>query len=73
MASPGRRGRVQVTDRIAEARLAVVAHGQQRDLIIEGDEAFDDDPADTGATALLRVGPRVIDVRGRAHDALTFA
>src|SRR5688500_15652930 len=46
-------GDLQMTDGRAEAGLAVVTHGEQRDLEIELDEAFDDDAPSAGAPALL--------------------
>ena len=64
---------LQVADRLAERRAAAVTHGEQRDLVVEVDEAFDDHAAAARAAALLRVLPRVLDVRLRAHDALSLA
>ncbi len=58
---------LQMTDRIAERRAAAVTHGQQRDLVVELDEPFDDDAPAAGAAALLRVVPRLLDVGLRAH------
>src|SRR5687768_9522805 len=62
-----------MTDGLAERRAATVTHRQKRDLVVELDEPFDDDAAAAGATALLRVVPRVLDVGRRAHHALTLA
>ena len=49
---------LQVADRLAEVRLdravgACAAHGQQRDLVVEVDEALDDDAAAAHAAAAL--------------------
>ena len=47
---------LQVTDRVAERRLAAVTHGEQRNLVVEVNEALDDH-RHARAAALLRVLP----------------
>src|SRR5678816_2709969 len=64
---------LQMTDRLAVSRAAAVTHGEQGDLVVELDEAFDDDPALAGTAALLRIVPSVLDVRLGTHHALSLA
>ena len=56
--------------RLAEAGSAGMTHRQQSDLVIEIDEAFDDDPPATGAATGLRIFPCRIDVRVAAQHRL---
>jgi len=59
--------------RLAEAGSAGMTHRQQSDLVIEIDEAFDDDPPATGAATGLRIFPGRIDVRVAAQHRLPLA
>ena len=62
-----------VTDGGAKCGAADVANGEHGDLVVEFDEAFDDDLAFAGATAFLGVLPGVGDVVGGFDDALALA
>ncbi|KAG1094038.1 hypothetical protein G6F40_012587 [Rhizopus arrhizus] len=64
---------LQVADRRAERSATGVAHGQQGDLVIEVDEAFDDAAAGTGTATGLRIVPGRGDVRLAAQRALALA
>src|SRR6185369_17500934 len=64
---------LQMSDRRAETRAVAMAYGQQRDLVIERDETLDDDPALTGAPAVLGVFPGLVDVGLRLDGALALA
>lgn len=64
---------LQMADRRAERGAAGMAHGQQGDLVIEIDEAFDDAAAGTGTATGLRVLPGGCDVRLAAQGALALA
>ena len=62
-----------VTDRCAEAGAAGVADRQHRDLVVEIDEALDDDLALAGTATLLGVVPGGLDVGGGFDQALALA
>jgi hypothetical protein len=64
---------LRVADRRAERRAAGVTDGQQRDLVVEVDEAFDDDGAGVGAGAGLRDVPGGLPAVRRADDRLALA
>ena len=64
---------LQVPDGSTEARAAGMPHREQRDLVVETDEALDDDATGPRATALLRVVPRMLNVGGVLHQALALA
>ena len=65
-----------MADRRTEARAADVAHGQQRDLVVEFDETLDDHPrvlAPAAAPARLRIRPGRVDIGVTAYRALALA
>ena len=69
---------LQVADRLAEtgfhqAASADGTHRQQRDFVVEVDEAFDDDAALRNAPALHGVGPGGSDILRAAQQRLPFA
>ena len=51
-----------MADRFTEAHTIAMLYGEQRDLIVKIDEAFDYDSASTATTAFLRVMPSRLDV-----------
>src|SRR5690606_36203113 len=62
-----------MADRRTEAGATGMAHGQQGDLVIESDKAFDNDPAEAGTAAGLGVVPRRLYILLAAHQTLTLA
>ncbi len=71
-------GLLQMADRLAEMRLDVAVgtagtHGQQRDLVVEIDEAFDDHAAVADSPARHRVFPRALDILRTVELALALA
>ena len=67
-----------MADRVAEVRLDLAvgaerAHRQQRDLVVEVDEALDDDAAVTDPTARHRVVPGRLDILRTVEPALALA
>ena len=64
---------LEVPDRRAERRAVTVAHREQGDLVVEVDEAFDNDLAGAGAAASLRIFPGLADVGRGFHHALALA
>src|SRR5581483_4982176 len=64
---------LQVADGLAEAGAPGVAHRQQGDLVVEGNEALDDDAPGAGAAAGLGIGPGPGDLVFRLHRALALA
>ncbi len=62
-----------VADRIAEVNAIDGAYREQGDLVLEGDEAFDDHLATTGAAAFLGVGPALIELGEIAQYTLPLA
>ena len=64
---------LKVTDRCAKTHPVLSPHRQQRDLVIEIDEAFDDHAAFAGTSPSLRVGPGRFDVIRAENEALPLA
>jgi len=62
-----------VADRRAERRSGGVAHGQQRDLVVEVHEALDDHAPGAGAPGGLRVLPRRAGAGGVVNHRLALA
>ena len=62
-----------VADRRAEEDAVAGAHGEQGDLVIEGDELLDDHPRPVAAHIGDRIGPRRVEIGGVADRALAFA
>ncbi len=61
-----------MANRRAEGGAANVAHGQQRDFVIEVDKAFNDHATLAGTTAFLRVIPGFLNVIDTLEQALPF-
>ena len=60
-------------NRLAKARAVGVHYGQQGDLIVEGDKAFDYHLARSGAAAFLGVLPSLFNIGSGFYRALAFA
>jgi hypothetical protein len=64
---------LHVADRVEKAGAVAVAHRELGDLVVEVDEALDDDLAGAAAPAFLGVGPGGVDVGRLANGALALA
>ena len=64
---------LRVAYRRTKRSAARMTHREHGDLVIELDEAFDDDFALAGASAFLRILPRIFDVGRGFNHALAFA
>ena len=65
---------LDVADRVRRKLVpSRVPHREQGDLVVEVDEALDDDLAGAGAAAFLRVCPGAVDVRRLPERALALA
>ena len=62
-----------MADGLAEAGAVAMAHGQQRDLVVEIDKTLDDDLATAGAPAFLGVVPGGIHLVFCGDRALALA
>ena len=67
------RALLAVADRRAEGHARAAAHGEQRDLVVEGDELLDDHPCPVAAHVGDGIVPRGGDGLGLAHRALPLA
>ncbi len=62
-----------MADRLAEVNAIDGANREQGDLVLEGNESFDDHLATTGAATLLGVSPALIEFGEIAQHALSLA
>ncbi len=62
-----------MADGLAEVDAVHRAYREQGDLVLEGDEALNDHLAATGATALLGIGPALVEFGEIAQHALPLA